>query len=316
MAGDGQGARVLVIGCGFIGSHVVTELACQHRPPIVLTRSQPADELLPSIHAGDLHVGDAGDAEALERALEGVGHVVYCAGGLLPAHSQDDPELDAKLTLRPLRALLDALRSRPDVKLTYISSGGTVYGEPDELPVSESAPAKPHGSYGQLHMICEQEIELHRADHGLSARILRCSTVYGERQWPERGQGVITTFLHRIEHDREIDLYGGPTTIRDYVYVGDVAKVVVALLDREDGEVVLNVGSEEGTSLTDLLQLLAARVDRPVRVNEHGERDFDVAAIVLDTRRLRSLIEFVPTPLERGIERTHSWLAAQTLERV
>jgi len=316
VVGDGQGARVLVIGCGFIGSHVVAELACQDRPPIVLTRSQPANELLHAIDAGDLHVGDAGDAEVLEPALEGVGHVVYCAGGLLPADSQDDPELDARLTLRPLRALLDALRHRPEVKLTYISSGGTVYGEPDELPVSESAPAKPHGSYGQLHMICEQEIELHRADYGLSARILRCSTVYGERQLPERGQGVIATFLHRIEHDREIDLYGGPTTIRDYVYAGDVAKAVIALLDREDGDAVLNVGSEEATSLTDLLRLVEAQVGRRARVNEHREREFDVAAIVLDTQSLRSLIEFEPTPLETGIERTHRWLAAQRAERV
>jgi UDP-glucose 4-epimerase len=316
VAGGRQGDRVLIIGCGFIGSHVVTELACQNRPPIVLTRSQPPDEVLPAIADGDLHIGDASRASDLTPALDEVRHVVYCAGGLLPARSQEDPELDAKLTLRPLRAVLDALRERPGVRFTYISSGGTVYGEPDELPVNESAPVRPHGSYGELHLVCEEEIERDRREHGLHARILRCSTVYGERQWPDRGQGVIATFLHRIEQDRQIDLYGGAKTIRDYIYVGDVAKAVIALLDRDGGEAVLNLGSGEGTSLTELLALVEEEVGRRARIRNHPERDFDVSEIVLDTTRLRRLIEFEPTALEVGIARTHAWLTAQTPEPV
>lgn len=295
---------------------MVAELACQNRPPIVLTRSQPPDDVLPAIAAGDLHIGNVGEPASLAPALEGVGHVVYCAGGLLPAHSQDDPELDARLTLGPLRAVLEALRARPGAKLTYISSGGTVYGEPDELPVSETAPARPHGSYGELHLICEKEIEQHREEHGLRARILRCSSVYGERQLPDRGQGVVPTFLHRIEHGLQIDLYGGETTLRDYVYAGDVAKALVALLDRDDGGAVLNVGSGEGTSLTALLHLIEKQVGRSAVVRSHPERDFDVREIVLDTTRLRGLIDFEPTPLEVGVERTHAWLASHAPERV
>lgn len=315
VAGDGQAARVLVIGCGFIGSHVVSELALRSRPPIVLTRSQPPEDVLTAIAPEDLHLGDASEVGDLEPALDGAGHVVYSAGGLLPAQSQRQPELDAQLTLSPLRTVLEALRRRPGTKLTYISSGGTVYGNPDSLPVSESAPTRPHGSYGKLHLVCEQEIERHRRA-GLSARILRCSTVYGERQRPDRGQGVIATFLHRIERGAEIDLYGGTRTIRDYVYVGDVARAAIDLLERDDGETVLNVGSGRGVSLTALLELIERQVGRRAVVRKHAEREFDVSEIVLDTRRLQRLIGFEPTPLESGIERTHSWLTAQAPERV
>lgn len=310
MAGGGQGTRVLVVGCGFIGSHVVAELASQGRSPVVLTRSQPAEEVLPAIAPEDLHIGDAGDAPALERALEGVGHVVYAAGGLLPADSEREPERDESLTLAPLRSVLEALRARPQAQLTYISSGGTVYGEPEALPVDETAATDPIGSYGKLHLACEEEIDRHRRERGLRARVLRCSTVYGEQQAPDRGQGAVVTFLHRIERGLPIDLYGGGATVRDYVYAGDVARVLVALLGRDPEPSILNVGSGTGTSLLELLQMVEAEVGKEAEVRHHDERGFDVHRIVLDISRLTTLLDFQPTPLSAGVARAHRWLGA------
>jgi UDP-glucose 4-epimerase len=305
-----QRNRVLVVGCGFIGSHVVAELAACGRPPVVLTRTRPADEVAAAIDAGDLRLGDAADPAEVAAALDGVAEVVYSAGGLLPAASERDPERDQELTLAPLRTVLEALRERPDTKLTYVSSGGTVYGEPRQLPVAETAPTRPIGSYGKLHLACEREIGRHRDEHGLRARVLRCSTVYGEHQLPDRGQGAVVTFLHRIERGLPIDLYGGGATIRDYVYAGDVARALVALLDREDKPLIVNVASGEGTSLLDLLRLVEKQVGRQADVTAHPERGFDVHRIVLDTARLGELLNFRPTPLEAGIARTHRWLKA------
>jgi UDP-glucose 4-epimerase len=310
VAGGGQGSDVLVIGCGFVGSHVVTELASQDRPPTVLTRSQPAEEIQSRIAPGKLHLGDASDADDLEPALDGVEQVIYCAGGLLPAASEDEPERSESLTLAPLRTVLEALRNRPEAKLTYISSGGTVYGEPETLPVSETAPTRPVAAYGRLHVACEEEIALHRREHGLRARVLRCSTVYGEHQLPDRGQGAVVTFLHRIEHGLPIDLFGGGATVRDYVYAGDVARALVALLDCDDKAPVLNVGCGEGTSLLELLRLVEEEVGREADVRKHPERGFDVHRIVLDTSRLNQLLDFRPTPLRAGIARTRRWLDA------
>lgn len=282
----------------------------------MLTRSRPAEAVAGALGQGDLHVGDAADPDLLASALDGVAHVVYAAGGLLPAASEEDPERDAELTLRPLRAVLEALRGREGVGLTYISSGGTVYGEPANLPVPETAPVHPLGSYGRLHLTCEEEIERHRSAHGLHARVLRCSTVYGEYQRPDRGQGAVTTFLHRIEAGEPIQLYGGGETVRDYVYAGDVAAVVAELIDREDGPALLNVGAGTGTSLLELLRLVEREVGRAAVVEQLGERGFDVHRIVLDIGRLRELTGFEPTPLQAGIARTHRWLTGIAAERV
>lgn len=308
-------SEVLVVGCGFIGSHVVGALAAQGRPPVVLTRSRPANEIVAAVGEQNLHLGDAADAATVERALDGVRQVAFCAGGLLPAASERDPERDRELTFGPVRAMLKALRERPDVSFGYLSSGGTVYGDPTRLPAREGDPTVPISAYGALHLACEQEIERDRVEHGLHSRILRCATVYGEYQRPDRGQGAIATFLSRIERDEPIDLYGDGSTIRDYVYAGDTARALIALLGKEGGPPVVNVGAGHGTSLLEVLRLAEQQVGREARVVRHGERGFEVHQIVLDTTLLHDLIEIEITPLEEGIERTYRWLTATASEQ-
>jgi UDP-glucose 4-epimerase len=301
-------APTLVIGCGFIGSNVVAALLAAGAAPRVLTRSRPPAPLDEAIGTDGLILGDAADRATVEAALKGVEHVAFCAGGLLPRDSERDPERDRVLTLGPLRTTLEALRARPGVRLTYLSSGGTVYGEPQRVPVGEDDPTEPTSVYGRLHLECEREIEAARREHGLRARTLRCSTVYGAHQRPDRGQGAIVTFLHRIERELPIELFGGESTIRDYVYVGDVARTVLSSGAREDGPDLLNVGSGEGTSLSEVLRLAEAEVGRRAIVHEYGERDFDVHRIVLDIGRLRGWDGFEPTPLATGVASTHAWL--------
>jgi UDP-glucose 4-epimerase len=307
--------RILVIGCGFIGSNIVEQLAAADRAPAVLTRSKPAAEVAAKIAPGDLIVGDGADPETVERALEGAEHVIFSAGGLLPAASEQDPELDARLTLGPVRTVLERLRDRPGVGLTYLSSGGTVYGEPEKIPVPEDAPTEAFGAYGRLHLECEREVMAASRDHGLRARILRCATVYGEHQRPGRGQGAVVTFLDRIERGEPIDLYGGGATIRDYVYVGDVARAAIGLIG-QGGPAVINVGSGSGTSLLELLQLVEREVGREAQVHRHDPRGFEVHQIVLDTTLLHQTVELDVTPLPAGIARTHRWLKTRRAERV
>ncbi|HEY0277008.1 MAG TPA: NAD-dependent epimerase/dehydratase family protein [Solirubrobacterales bacterium] len=298
----------LVIGCGFIGSNVVEALLQRGEIPLVFSRSRPAEKVVALLGEENLRLGDASNKEAVEQALEGISRVIFCAGGLLPAASERDPGRDRELTLGPVSATLAALARHPGVRLTYLSSGGTIYGEPARMPVDEDDPTEPISAYGRLHLECEHLIARAMRETGLGARVLRCSTVYGEHQRPDRGQGAVVTFLHRIESEQPIDLYGGGSTIRDYIYVGDVARAVVDTAAIAGGPSVLNVGSGQGTSLLELLRLAEAEVGHRARVVEHPKRNFEIHQIVLDTTRLRELIKFEPTPIEAGIARTLRWL--------
>jgi UDP-glucose 4-epimerase len=303
---------VLVVGCGFIGSNVAAELSSRERRFAVLTRTPPSREVADAIDPEEVRIGDAADRDVMEAALSGVSEVVYCAGGKLPAATEQDPEHSTELTLEPIRTLLSCLRERRGVGLTYISSGGTVYGEPEMVPVPEEAPTTPRALYGKLHLACEEAIARARETDGLDARVLRCSTLYGEYQLPDRGQGAVVTFLDRVQREREIMIYGDGGAVRDYLYAGDVAKAIVDLLDRDDVPSILNVGSGRATSLAELVGVIEEEVGKRARIVSQPERGFEVHRIVLDIARLRDLLGFEPLPLAEGVARTHSWLASTT----
>ena len=301
---SGTSGRILVIGCGFIGERLVTELVSAGYPTVVLTRSPPDASKRERIRGADLLVGDAGTHHFLNRALDGVAHVIYSAGGLLPAESNLNPELDLTLTLPPLIATLDALRERQGVGLTVLSSGGTVYGRPRYLPVDEEHPTDPISSYGIVKLACEKYVAMYSQRHQLPAQILRCSNVYGENQPSDRGQGTVPTFLQQVLADEPITVFGDGSIVRDYLYVGDLANIVLRLLSVPSETRVINVGCGDGTSLNRLIDLVADITHKRVLVDRRASRPFDVHEIVLDISRLRSLLDFEPTRLEDGTRRT------------
>ncbi|MFL5817587.1 MAG: NAD-dependent epimerase/dehydratase family protein [Conexibacter sp.] len=297
--GDGHEARVLVVGCGFIGRHMASGLAEAGRHVAVLSRRDPPPEVAAVLDPADVHVGDAGDADALHAALEGVRHVVWCAGGLLPPDAERDPVADEDLTLGPLRTLVDVLDARAGVSVTYVSSGGTVYGNPGMALVHEDAPLRPIGAYGRVRLAGERLL----LEANLDVRVLRCANVYGEHQPPDRSQGAVAVFLDRVSNGEEIVLYGGGATVRDFVYVGDVVTAVEGLLGRP-GPQVVNVGSGRGVSIRELLELVERTVGRRAQIAELPARPFDVNRVVLDVTRLLSLVPFEPLPLGAGLART------------
>ena len=307
-------ARVLVVGLGFIGSHVVAALSRAGIPATILTRS--AVGAFGAIGGGapgnaTLVRGDAADPAVVRQAIEGAGHVVYCAGGLMPAQSNLHPTADIELALPPLICLLEALRQRPGVGITFLSSGGTVYGDPHRLPVAEDHPTDPITSYGVMKLASEKYIRMYASLYGVAGRILRCSNVYGEGQPPDRGQGVIAAFLHRALTDQPIAIFGDGSVVRDYLYAGDLADLVVRLLRLGNQPELANVGSGVGTSLKQVVGLVEAVTGRTVRVEHKPGRAFDIGEIVLDISRLRRLVSFDPVPLEAGIRRTWDAIVAR-----
>ena len=294
-----------------MGGHIACGLARSDVPVRVLSRSfaPSAARTLPR-HA--LIRGDAGNRLVLERALAGIDEVLYCVGGLPPAAAELDPDRDAALVLGPLRQLVAALSGRPGVALTYLSSGGAVYGNPKRLPVSETDPPDPIGAYAAVRLAGERIVAGAHAEHGTPVRVLRCANVYGERQPVDRGQGAVGVFLDRISRGIPIELFGDGGVVRDYVYVGDVVDVIARLLGRSDPFVVMNVGSGQGTSLNELISLIEAATGRRAITVRRPGRGFDVDRVILDVARMRRLTSVEPVALADGIARLVACAAEAT----
>ncbi len=316
--GPDKDGRALVIGCGFLGSHIACGLAERGHAVRVLSRSF-APAALRELPDAALIRGDARDRPLLHAALDEIDEVIYCVGGLQPAEAQLHPRRDRALLLDPLRDVITTLIGRPGVALTYLSSGGAVYGNPAQLPVPEAAPPKPIGAYAAVRLAGERLLVQAHKRYGLDVRILRCSNVYGEDQPIDRGQGAVGVFLDRIARGQVIELFGDGSVVRDYVYVGDLVETI-ARLRRWDGLTVLNVGSGVGTSLKELIELLEAALGREAIVAARPARDFDVRRVVLDVTRLRRLLAVDPLTLTQGLTRlmteTGHGLAAPDLQPV
>jgi UDP-glucose 4-epimerase len=299
-----QSAAALVVGGGFLGSHVAGGLARRGVQTTVLTRTAPDARASARLGAIRLMVGDASDLDLVREATIGVDCVVWCAGGLLPAESNQRPIDDVLAQLKPLLVMLDHLAHLEGPRIVLISSGGTVYGNPSVLPVPEGYLPRPLTSHGVTRLAGEHYLDLYQQVYGVPAVALRCGNVYGEGQRSDRSQGVVAATLARIQRGLPIPMFGDGSTVRDYIHIDDVVDVVIQLLARPDLPNAVNVGSGVGTSLRELLALIELVTDRSIEIEPHPARPGEVGAVVLDIGLLKSLIRFEPTKLREGLLRT------------
>lgn len=296
--------RPLVIGAGFIGTHLVRRLRAEGSEVRVLTRSPLEGERRERLLGAEIVIGDATVQGIAGDAMQDADHVFYCAGGLMPAQSNLDPATDAALALPPLLRVLEELRGRSGVRLTFLSSGGTVYGDPAVLPVPEDHPTEPQTSYGVMKLASEKYVLMYGRLYGVGVRVLRCSNVYGEFQPADRGQGFVAAALSRLRDGRPITLFGDGRNVRDFVYAPDVAGVMLALAARTGGPTLLNVGSGSGIEILELLRMLEQVTETEARIEWLPDRGLDVRRIVLDIAALRRELDFVPTALADGLAAT------------
>jgi UDP-glucose 4-epimerase len=301
-------SKVLIVGAGFIGSHICRQLLSEAHVVRILTRSIPEAAHARLLEGAEVRIGDATDPAAVSAALSGIDWVIFGAGGLVPAASQANPIPDISLALRPLLTVLDAVGRSAVTGFTYLSSGGTVYGRAATPLIREDHPTDPITAYGVLKLAGEKFTGLYAQQSGTPTRILRCANVYGEGQRTDRGQGVVGTFLSALRQGAPVSLYGGGAMVRDFVHAGDVATAVSrlrpALPMTDAGYEIVNVGSGVGVSVSGLLSMMQEVLGVKATVRRMAGRPFDVERNVLDIGRLRALTDLEPIGLRDGLSLT------------
>jgi UDP-glucose 4-epimerase len=306
MAGESRvPPTVLIVGWGFIGAAIGQHLLAAGARVTGLSRSRTSRTDAGERAGARIVIGDVCQLESIGAAVHDVDHVLFSAGGLTPPATAAQPAEAAMQTLLPLLAVLEAMRSRPSVALTYVSSGGTVYGNPRRLPVSEDEPTEPISPYGALHVACENYAQMYSRRFGTRLQILRIANVYGPHQARHKDQGAVAIFLDRITNGQTISVYGDGTALRDYVFIEDVAAAASRLIvDRSDVGVV-NLGSERGLTVLEIVDAVETVVGRRANVSFEPARGFDVHAVVLDVSKLQSFIPYTPTNFAAGLRATY-----------
>jgi UDP-glucose 4-epimerase len=299
--GERREGRVLVLGAGFLGSHAVNRLVQDGFRVDVVTRSEPRTELGHLLAGATVALGDVTATSTLAALVAEADHIVYAVGSSSPVESNLDPASDVSLVVTPVVRLLELLRLRPSVSLTYLSSGGTIYGNVDADLVDEDTRPEPISSYGIAKLTAEHYLASYARLYGVPVRILRISNAYGPGQPWAKGQGLVARLIHCASTGNPFSVYGDGSNVRDYVYVEDVAGVISAMVSKVEPFLVLNVGSGVGHSVMDVLRMVEEVSEQQILVEYFDHRAFDVGRIVLDVSRMSQHLDYRPVPLRAGI---------------
>jgi UDP-glucose 4-epimerase len=303
-------SHTLVIGgAGYIGSHLTAQLLATGRKVTVLGRSLNPGNALPN--GVDYVAGDFGQYDLITGLLDKHQEVIHLAYATVPNTSFENPLADLLQNLPPTVQLFSEIANR-GIKLVLVSSGGTVYGEAEKLPIQETHPTKPISPYGVTKLTLENYAYLYAATHGLKFVCVRPANAYGIGQRPFVGQGFISTAMASAMRGEPIKIFGQHGSIRDYIYVSDLAAGIVSALESGLLSETYNIGSGVGLSNMDVIKAITPLMeDISCKVNvEHlPERTFDVKANVLDTAKLQALNGWQPkVRFNQGLRFTRDWL--------
>ncbi|MDH4316864.1 MAG: NAD-dependent epimerase/dehydratase family protein [Desulfobulbaceae bacterium] len=299
--------RILVLGGnGFIGCHLVEELALRDVRLRVLARSK--NQHVPPVKGVEYRYANFSDSIDVAEALVDVDIVVHLISTTVPATANLDPAADIKGNLLPTISLLQQMHELNVPRLVFISSGGTVYGDAKVSPIPENHIRNPLSSYGIVKVAIENYISMFSSQYGLKSLILRVSNPYGPRQGHIGIQGVIPTFFHRILSGEEIKIWGDGTVIRDYLYIDDLIGFITKSIEKNLVG-IYNVGSGQGTALKDVLSIIENVTNIKAKVNYLPPRGYDVKNVVLDITNGRNALDWTPQiSLHEGCIKYWQWV--------
>lgn len=305
--------RCLVLGGrGFIGSHLVDALLAHGH--FVRCFDRPHLATLGESHLSnpnfELFEGDLVSEADVSEALAGCDVCFHLVSTTLPKSSNADPVFDVESNLLgTVRLLTHAVESGLK-KVIFVSSGGTVYGVPAQLPIPETHSTDPVCSYGITKLAIEKYLGLFHQLHGLDYTVLRIANPYGERQRTHASQGAVAVFMGKILRGEPVEIWGDGSVVRDYIHIADVVNALLLSLDQTDsGQHVFNIGAGCGHSLNELINGIEKVTGRSAIRRYLPGRAFDVPISVLCTERAKKALGWSPrVNFEQGLERFGAWL--------
>ncbi len=303
--------RCLVLGGrGFVGQRLARALLQQGYQVRVFDRPDPVAEMELIEQGAEFIGGDFFNCSDLLRAINGCEILFHLLATTLPKSSNDSPLDDASTNILGTIALLDLVAKIRGVRVIFASSGGTVYGAPQALPIPEDHPTDPLCAYGISKLAIEKYLALYARLQGLDYRVLRIANLYGEGQSPFRGQGAVAVFAYQALHGQTIEIWGDGSAVRDYLHVDDAVLALLAAMVHTGTDRVLNIGSGRGLSLNELIEALEGVLGWHIARTYREARGFDVGANVLDCSRAHRALAWTPQiAFPVGIERTVRWLS-------
>ena len=303
--------RALVTGgAGFIGSHVADRLLQQGFHVAVV------DNLSTGKLGNVSQSAEFYNVDIRSRKLVGVFRqeqpevVFHLAAQASVPSSIARPVEDARNNVLGSLNLLEQCKRYKVERFIYTSTGGALYGDPQQLPCAETDPIRPVSPYGASKFAAEVYVGCYAILGGFQYSVLRCANVYGPRQDPLGEAGVIAIFAKQMLDGDRVVIFGDGNYERDFVYVSDVVEANMKALEQADSD-VYNIGTGSGTSVNSIASKLI-ELTGYLKKPDHGPvREGDVSKIYLDVRKAKRDLGWTSkVSLDQGLANTVAHIKA------
>lgn len=287
--------RILITGgAGFIGSHLANHLHQQGHFVRVLDDLSGGDptQLTTGINFSR---GDVRDIPKLWSLLQGVEVVYHLAARVSVPASVLYPREYNDVNVGGTVALLEACRD-VGVRRVILASSATIYGNQVQQPVHEEMAPQPTVPYAVSKLAAEQFLFIIGRLAGFETVALRIFNAYGPGQpLPPVHAPVIPLFTHQILGGGSVVVQGDGSQTRDFVYIDDVVKALIATADAAGvDQQIINIGSGLEITVNALIERIAQSVDRKANVLYNRETSGGAGRLVADLSKARRLLRYVP----------------------
>ncbi len=297
-----RGRRFLVIGgAGFIGSHIAERLISLGGDVVVLDDLSSGKMANLASENGSLKI-IKGDCRAFDYDSLGVFDGIFneAARALLP--SFEDPVTDLMVNSGGAIRVLEYAKKRK-IKVVHASSG-SVYGNPEKIPISEVHPLNPISPYGVSKLASEFYCSMYHREFGVDVVALRYFNVYGPRQAVSEEMGVIPIFVKRALGREPLKIFGDGKQTRDFLNVGDVVTAnLLAFRSGDSAGKIMNIGGGgREISIEELARMVMRLCGSEIPITYAGAKPGDIRRLVADNRLAGETIGYKPTvSLEPGL---------------
>ncbi|MDD4275315.1 MAG: NAD-dependent epimerase/dehydratase family protein [Desulfobacter postgatei] len=300
---------LLIGGMGYVGRQLQRPLLKAGYRVHVLDKTAPERR---GEEAIEFHEGLLSDESILKEVLDRCGTLFYLASDSVPTSTAKYPALEGELNLLPFLKFLDIFQNYHGVHLVYLSSGGTIYGNPEKIPVDESSPVAPISYHGAGKAAIEAFLHVCSSQFDNQITILRPSNLYGPDQPYVVGFGIIRTMLEKLKRDEPVEIWGDGEVVRDYLYIDDFLAACLSCMQAGSQQQrfrIFNVSAGRSLSINQLCDVIEEATRRRLKKRFLPGRAIDVKSVILDCSRIKTELSWQPVvEMSEGIKRTWEWI--------
>ncbi len=296
-------------GAGFIGSHVVDALLADGYAVTVIDDLSTGNPARVAKEA-DLREMDIVDIAALGAVVEEVGPdaIFHLAAQASVVASVEDPGRDCEVNVRGTLNVVE-VAGRCGAPVAFTSTGGALYGDDAPMPTGEDRMPAPLSPYGASKWAAEAYVKTWSLSSGIPHAVCRLGNVYGPRQSPHGEAGVVAILSHHLFSGRVPTLYGQGKPTRDYVYVGDVVRALMAASGKSG---TYNIATGVETDVMTLWNVLRETAGSQLEPKLADLRPGELRHSCLDTRLAQKELGWqAEVPITDGLRLTYQALARE-----